>query len=259
MFNWKVFVAELIGTFALVFIGVGAAVVNAGLLGIALAHGLTLAVFAYAFGHISGAHVNPAVTFGLALNGTVRWGQAVVYWVAQFAGAAAAAAFLHYAVIPAGGSINPGATVGVLTETEPIWAMGIEIVLTFFLVNTILNTAVAGKGGNMAGWAIGTTLAVAILVGGPLTGASLNPARTLGPAIFAEPDLANVYTYIIYLLGPLLGATLAVMVFNFLHQADGDVDDANEVKAVPAEKQAGVRKPSRKPAVRKSSTRPLKK
>ena len=92
MFNSKVFVAEFIGTFALVFIGAGAAVVGgSGLLGVALAHGLVVTVFAYTYGHISGSHVNPAVTFGLALNNTIKWAEAVVYWAAQFAGAIVAA------------------------------------------------------------------------------------------------------------------------------------------------------------------------
>jgi MIP family channel proteins len=245
MFNWKVVLAEFIGTFALVFVGAGAAVVNAGLLGVALAHGFTLAVFVYVFGHVSGAHVNPAVTFGLALNGTIQWGRAAFYWLAQFAGAAAAAALLHYAVSPLGGSINPGATVGALTNSQPVFAMAVELVLTFFLVNTILHTAVAGRGGGMAGWAIGTTLAFSILVGGPLTGASLNPARTFGPAIFAAPSFSNVYTYIIYFFGPLIGATLAVMVFNLLNQTE--------------EKGDGEKKTVRKPAARKSTKRTAKK
>lgn len=237
MFNWKVVLAEFIGTFALVFIGAGAAVVNAGLLGIALAHGFTLAVMVYVFGHVSGAHVNPAVTFGLALNGTVKWGQAAFYWLAQFAGAAAAAALLHFAVTPAGGSINPAATVGALTERAPIFAMAVELVLTFFLVHTVLNTAVAGRGGAMAGWAIGTTLAFAILAGGPMTGASVNPARTFGTAIFSAPSFTDVYTYAIYLFGPLIGATLAVIVFNFLGREEGGgIEPAPAAKRPPAKK-----------------------
>ena len=101
MFNAKVFVAELIGTFALVFIGAGAAVSGfGGLVGVALAHGLVIATFVYAYGHISGAHFNPAVTFGLALNGTVRWGDAVYYWVAQFLGAAIAASARSRVMVP---------------------------------------------------------------------------------------------------------------------------------------------------------------
>ncbi len=95
MFNSKVFVAEFIGTFALVFIGAGAGMVGAGLVGVALAYGFALAVFYYAYGHISGTHVNPAVTFALALNNTVKWGQAAFYWIAQFAGAILAAWLLQ--------------------------------------------------------------------------------------------------------------------------------------------------------------------
>jgi MIP family channel proteins len=256
MFNWKVFLAEFIGTFALVFIGAGSAVVGSGVVGVALAHGLTLAVFAYAFGHISGTHVNPAVTFGLALNGTVKWAQAVVYWIAQFAGAIAAAAVLHYSVDSVGASINSGLTVGRFTLEQPIWAMVIELILTFFLVNTILHTAVAGKGGNMAGWAIGMTLSLAILVGGPLTGASLNPARTLGPAIFGDQGLTDVYTYIIYFFGPLIGATLAVMAFNFFQTEEEEEDD--EMEPEPVIEEVAAKKATRKPAVRKAATRTKK-
>jgi MIP family channel proteins len=252
MFNSKVFLAEFIGTFALVFVGAGAGIVNAGLVGVALAHGFTLAVFAYAYGHISGTHVNPAVTFGLALNGTVKWGQAIFYWIAQFAGAILAAFLLKVAVESVGGTINAGATVGALTDQAPIMAMVVEVVLTFFLVNTILHTAVAGKGGAMAGWAIGTTLALAILVGGPLTGASLNPARTFGPAIFSAPSFTNVYTYVIYLFGPLIGSTLAVIVYNFFNDIDTE-DDEDEIEEVVVEEVVVEKAPAkvRKPAVRK--------
>ena len=95
MFNSKVFLAEFIGTFALIFIGAGAGIAGAGLVGVALAYGLVLAVFWYAYGHISGAHINPAVTFGLALNGTIKWGQAFVsYMLPQFLGALCAAFLL---------------------------------------------------------------------------------------------------------------------------------------------------------------------
>lgn len=259
MSNTKMFLVEFIGTFALVFIGAGAAIVGAGLLGVALACGFVLAVYNYSYGHISGAHLNPAVTFGLALNGTIRWVQAVMYWVAQFAGAAAAAAFLHYAVTPVGGSLAPAATVGVLTNEMPIWAMVVELVLTFFLVNTILHTVVAGKGGNMAGWAVGATMTFAILAGGPLTGASLNPARMIGPAIFTEPSLTDVYTYIIYFFGPLIGATLAVMAFNFLNPIEEEEDYEEEMEAEPVIEEVEVKKAVRKPAARKPAARTAKK
>lgn len=244
MFNSKVFLAELIGTFALTFIGAGAGTAGAGLVGVALAHGFVLAVFVYAYGHISGTHVNPAVTFGLALNGSIKWGQAVFYWIAQFLGAILAAFLLKTFV----GDISGGATVGSLTTAQPVLAMAVEAILTFFLVNTILHTAVAGKGGAFAGWAIGTTLAFAILAGGPLTGASLNPARTFGPALFAAPGLANVNTYVIYFFGPLIGATLAVMAYNFfIGPAVAAPVSAPDVKS--------VERPAKKPAAKKPASR----
>jgi len=213
MFNSKVFLAELIGTFALVFFGAGAGVAGAGLVGVALAHGLTIVVFAYAYGHISGTHINPAVTFGLALAGAVKWGEAAFYWIAQLVGAALAGYLLHWFA----GDVSGGATVGSLTTSAPMVAMVVEALLTFFLVNTILHTAVAGKAGQFAGLAIGLTLVAAILAGGPLTGASLNPARTFGIALFAAPSLADLNTYIIYLIGPLIGSTVAVLAYNFFN------------------------------------------
>lgn len=223
-------------------------------MGVALAHGFTLAVFAYAYGHISGTHVNPAVTFALALNGTVKWGQAAFYWIAQFAGAIFAAFVLKLAVESLGGDISAGATVGAFDSAQPIYAMVIEALLTFFLVNTILHTAVAGKGGAMAGWAIGATLTFAILAGGPFTGASLNPHVHSAPRFFPSQVLLDVYTYVIYFFGPLIGATLAVIVFNFNETAEEDDEEVVEVvemvEEVVVEKKAPAK--VRKPAVRKT-------
>ena len=134
MFNYKVFVAELIGTFALVFVGSAIGLYDAGLLAVALAQGLTLAVFSYVFGHISGTHINPAVTFGLALNGTVSWAEAAVYWVAQFAGAVLAAFVLNSLVGLVNADAFAGAqTTGVLTENFPYYAVGVEALLTFLI------------------------------------------------------------------------------------------------------------------------------
>lgn len=216
MFNSKVFLAEFIGTFALVFIGAGAGVAGAGLLGVAFAHGLVVVAFAYTFGYISGTHINPAVTFALTLNNTIKWGQAVYYWLAQFTGAALAGYLLSLFY----GDISAGATVGSLSTASPIFAMIVEVILTFLLVNAILHNTGAGKTGAFAGLVIGLTLVAAILVGGPLTGASLNPARTFGVAIFAQPSFANVYTYVVYLFGPLIGATLALIAYNFFTDVD---------------------------------------
>src|SRR5688572_20768381 len=174
MFNSKIFLAEFIGTFALVFIGAGAGVAGAGLLGVALAHGLVVATFAYTFGYISGTHINPAVTFAMLVSNKVKFGEAVFYWIAQFAGAALAGYLLKLTY----GDISNGATMGYLTTSAPILALIVEAILTFFLVNAILHNTGAGKTGSLSGLVIGLTLAAAILVGGPLTGASLNPART---------------------------------------------------------------------------------
>jgi aquaporin Z len=230
MFNSKVFLAEFIGTFALVFIGTGAGIiVNGDLVGVALGYGLTLAVFVYAYGHISGAHLNPAVTFGLALNGTVKWMQAAFYWLAQFAGAILAVFFLKTLLEPLGADIGKIITSGILTEPQPILAMVLEAILTFFLVNTILYTTVKGKDGLFASWAIGATLAFTVLLGFVFTGDAMNPARSLASAIFANPSLTSVYTYVIYFFGPLLGSTLAVIVFSFLNgTTEEDEEDVEE-------------------------------
>ena len=204
--------AELIGTFTLVFIGAGAGAMGVaigGVLGVALAHGVALTVIIYAFGSISGAHVNPAVTFGLALTGKMGWVKAVYYWVAQLLGASIAAFVLLY-LVP--GQIKGTATIGTLTASDPIKTMVVEAILTFFLMIAVYGSAVAGRNGNAAGLAIGLVLTMDILMGGPLTGASMNPARTLGPAL-ATNDLSYVAWYIV---GPLVGAGAAAWLYNRL-------------------------------------------
>ena len=265
MANPKVFVAEFIGTFALVFVGAAAGLYNVGLLGVALAHGLTLAVFAYIYGHISGTHVNPAVTLGLAANGNIKWGDAVVYWVAQLSGAALAAFLLKtFVTLIDANAVAGMATNGVLSADHAYYAMGVEALLTFFLVNTVLHAAVGGKAGPFAGWAIGTTLTIAILAGGPLTGASLNPARSFGPAIFTQalkagtPDWQNPMLYLIYFLGPFVGAIVAVLLYQFLSAPTVSVEDMDDevgMEEVEVEEEVVVveEKPAKKPAARKST------
>jgi aquaporin Z len=258
----KVFVAEFIGTFALVFVGAASAMYNVGLLGIALAHGLTLAVFAYVYGHISGTHINPAVTLGLASNGNIKWSDAAVYWVAQFSGAALAAFLLRMFV----GLIDPNAfsaaaTNGVLIAEHPYYAMGIEALLTFFLVNTVLHASVGDKAGLFGGWAVGLTYTIAILASAPLTGGSLNPARSFGPAIFTQalkegtPDWQNPMLYLIYFVGPFIGAILAVLVYQLLsaptvsvEEDDADFEDVEVEEIVVVEE-----KPVKKTTARKST------
>ena len=204
--NTKNLVAEFIGTFALIFIGAGAlAIGQANLVGVALAHGLVIVTFAYAYGHLSGTHINPAVTLGLLIAGEIEFVAAIGYWVVQFLGGILGALVLN-AVLP-----NPG-DLGVTILSEGVGSgqgLVVEIVLTFFLVNTIFNTAVSGKAGNLAGLAIGLTLVLAILMGGPLTRASLNPARTLGPAIVSG-NYADIW---LYFVGPFVGAILAALLY----------------------------------------------
>ena len=204
--NTKNLVAEFIGTFALIFIGAGALALNkGGLVGIALAHGLVIVTFAYAYGHISGTHINPAVTLALLIAGEIQIVAAVGYWVVQFLGGILGA-FVLKAVLPEAGDL--GVTI-LESGVTPTQGLIVEIVLTFFLVNTIFNTAVSGKAGNFAGLAIGLTLVLSILMGGPLTRASLNPARTLGPAI-ASGNYADIW---LYFVGPAIGAVLAALLY----------------------------------------------
>ena len=211
----KPLVAEFIGTFSLIFIGAGAAAVGVGgLVGVALAHGLVVMAFAYAYGNISGTHINPAVTIGLLAGGQIKVGDAVGYIVVQLIGGIAGASALFY-VVGAGslGATVPADGVGVGQ------AFLLEVILTFLLVNSIYHSAVSGKAGNLAPVAIGLTLAACICMGGPLTGASLNPARSLGPALFSDAPTAVSSLWIYFVACP-LGGVLAAFVHRFLASED---------------------------------------
>lgn len=204
------FVAEFVGTFALIFIGAGAlAIDKGGLLEVALAHGFVVVGFVYTYGHISGTHINPAVTLGFLVAGEIRFGAAIGYWIVQFAGGILGALALK-GMLPVDGDLG----VTILAENVSVTqGLLVEIVLTFFLVNTIFNTAVSGKAGNFAGLAIGLTLVFCILMGGPLTRASLNPARTLGPAFAAGAEHAQWGSIWLYFVGPSIGAVLAALLY----------------------------------------------
>lgn len=217
-------IAEFIGTFALIFIGAGAGALGiGGLVGVAFAHGLVLLGFVYAYGHISGTHVNPAVTVGVWLAGKMEASRAAAYVVIQLAGGALGAYALCYAL--GGTETGLGATTlahglqagGATIDVTPLMGVVIEAVLTFFLVNAVLNCAVGGKAGNLAGVAIGLTLTFAILLGGPLTGASLNPARTFGPALVTG-NFADLW---VYLVGPVLGAGVAAFLYRGVFAGEG--------------------------------------
>ena len=204
--NTKSLIVEFVGTFALIFIGAGAVAIDiGGLIGAAFAHGFVVVAFIYAYGHISGTHINPAVTLGLLIAGEIEFIAAIGYWIAQFLGGLLGAVLLN-AVLP-----NPSDLgVTILTEgVTPVQGLVIEIVLTFFLVSTIFSTAVNGKAGDFAGIAIGFVLIACILMGGPLTRAALNPARTLGPAIVSG-NYADIW---LYFVGPCVGAILAALLY----------------------------------------------
>lgn len=211
--NTKSLIVEFVGTFALIFIGAGAVAIGAGgLIGAACAHGFVVIAFIYAYGHISGTHINPAVTLAFWIAGEIKFTAAIGYWIVQFLGGILGAALLNI-VLPDPGDLGvtiltTAANGGAFTVTAT-QGLIVEIVLTFFLVNTIFNTAVSGKAGNFAGLAIGLGLMFCIVMGGPLTRASLNPARTLGPAIVSG-NYADIW---LYFVGPLVGAILAARLY----------------------------------------------
>jgi MIP family channel proteins len=211
--------AEFIGTLAFVFIGAGAAAVLAGaglggIAAIAFAHGLTIMVFAFAYGSISGGHMNPAVTIGVLAAGAMPFGDALGYIVAQLVGSIAGALLLLAVLGSAANGLGmpqlaQGLVLGATTVTiTPAAGFVIEAVLAFFLVTAVLSTAVAGRAGNLAPLAIGMTLTLNIIMGGALTGAAFNPARALGP-MAATGNFANAW---LYMLAPLVGAVIAAFV-----------------------------------------------
>lgn len=210
--------AEGIGTFMLVLFGAGTgALLNADntsakLLAVALAHGLALVAIIYTYGHVSGAHVNPAVTMGLLVGGHIKLQRAVFYWIAQLIGAALAAGFLKLFIAPNGGLAVLGETTGTLTTSALPNALAVEFILTFILVSVVTHAAVFGKAGPVAGLGIGLTLAAGIIFAGGLTGASLNPARTFGPALL-QGNLLSGYC-IPYMIAILLGGAAAGYIQN---------------------------------------------
>jgi MIP family channel proteins len=211
--NTRALVAEFIGSFALIFIGAGTAALGVGgVVGVALAHGLVVLTFAYAYGHISGAYLNPAVAIGLWVAKQIDIVTATVYIVVQLLGAIVAGFALSFVLSNAGTDL--GVTI-LANGVTPMQGLVLETILTFFWVNAVLNTAVSGKADNAAPVAIGLTLTLAMLMGGPLTGGSLNPARTLGPAI-ASGVFNDVW---LYLAGPIVGAVLAAILYTGLLKA----------------------------------------
>jgi aquaporin Z len=204
-------VAEFVGAFTLIFIGGGAGIVSGqDIVAVALANGLAIGIMVSNVGHISGAHFNPAITLSFLATRRITTRLAVVYWIAQFGGALVAAAilralFTHAQFIGAVPHGSFGGGKGVI----------VEIILTFFLVWAVYATAVDPRGAfkSIAGLAIGLTITIDVLMGGPLTGAAMNPARAFGPEL-----LGNFWSEgWIYYLGPVIGALIAACTYDYLY------------------------------------------
>jgi len=215
------YLAELIGTFVLVFMGCGSAMLlgvgaEGGHLAVAFAFGLSIVAMAYAIGGVSGCHINPAVSLSMLLDKRMSVADFVGYVIAQVVGAIVAAALLmvmtrSFGVADLTGGLGANGVAGVGGVGG---GLVVEVVLTFIFILTILGVTAQEKMASVAGLVIGLTLVFVHIVGIPLTGTSVNPARSLGPAIFAGgAALSDVWVFII---GPLIGATLAVLVYRLL-------------------------------------------
>ena len=211
-------IAEAFGTFLFFFVGAGSVVLGdylaanggtgPGLLGVALAHGLALAVLVSALGAVSGGHFNPVVTLAVWIMGRITPMRAGLYVVAQLAGGLAAGLALKVAFADAWQASNIG-TPALGPGITPALGIGIEAVLTALLVLAVIGTAVDSRGPKIGGLAIGLAVAADILVGGPLTGAAMNPARWFGPAV-AAGAYADWY---VWWIGPAIGAAVAALIY----------------------------------------------
>ena len=215
--------AEFIGTFSFVFIGAGTAAVIgesvgfSGIAAIALAHGLAIMAFAFAYGPISGGHMNPAVTVGVFAAGAMDATEAIGYAISQLIGGIAGALLLRALLGAASGLGTPAlahnlALGGMSLTITPAAGFMIEAVLAFFLVTVVLGTAVAGRAGNLAPLAIGMTVTFNILMGGALTGAPFNPAGALGPMV-ATGKFDDAWLYV---AAPVFGAVMAAVMHTVL-------------------------------------------
>jgi MIP family channel proteins len=205
-------VAEAVGTFALVFAGAGAVMVDAkthqlGHVGVALTFGLVIMAMIYAVGHISGAHFNGAVTFAFALSRHFPWRRAAGYWAAQLTGALAAAAVLHGSL---GNVAHVGATLPAGSEGQSfLWELVLSAILMFVIMAVATDTRAVGEA---AAIAIGGTIGLDALVGGPISGASMNPMRSMGPA-FVSGDLHSLWLYIV---APVVGTSIGAVLYQFI-------------------------------------------
>jgi len=219
---WRHFAAEFIGTFALVFVGSGAIMTakasqsSAGLVEVALAHGIILAVMVSALMRISG-HFNPAVTLGFLVTSRIEAMMAALYIVAQVLGAVIAAYVLKATFPEAVFVATRGGGQTIALDITGVQAFALEAIATFFLVFVIFGTAVDLRGPKIGGLAIGLTIAADILAIGPMTGASMNPARSFGPAV-----ASGVYeAQLLYWFAPITGGLIAALLYEFLFMRRG--------------------------------------
>lgn len=223
----KKYAAEFIGTLVLVLFGCGSAATaggELGYLGIALAFGLTIVAMAYVIGPISGCHINPAVSLAMLISRKLTVTDFIGYVASQIAGAIAGSAILYAIIVSAGmpttglgqNGFGPGYGIGI----SLLMAVIVEIILTFVFIYTILGVTSTASNGNVTGLVIGLTLAFVHILGIALTGTSVNPARSLGPALLLGGEaLSQVW---VFLIAPLAGSTLAVAVYQWLNSHKGE-------------------------------------
>ena len=205
----RAFLAEGIGTFALVFSGAGAIVVDArthelGHVGVAITFGLVIMAMVYAVGHVSGAHLNPAVSLAFAVSRHFPWPRVLGYWAAQLAGAVLGAALVRLSL---GSDADVGATLPSGSQAQSfVW----ELILTFFLMFVIMAVATDTRAvGEAAAIAVGGTVGLDAMFGGPVSGASMNPARSIGPALVS----GNLHALWLYIVAPIAGAALGAVAY----------------------------------------------
>ena len=235
-------VAEFIGAFTLIFIGAGAAVAaNAShdptLIGVAVANGVAIAVMVSALGHVSGGHFNPAITFSFLITRRIKPALALLYWVAQFGGAALAALLVR--------NLLPRASSEAVKLGVPALAHGVdassgfllEAIFTFFLVWVVFATAVDPRGTfkSIAGLAIGLTITIDVLFGGPFTGAAMNPARAFGPQLVGD-HWSHAW---VWYAGPVLGGVVAAAMYELLYLRPGRPEPVGTPESGVDEPRAG--------------------